>query len=417
MTRNLNKNILTGLKQVKLIIPMRGKQMKEVFITHAKRTAVGSFLGSLSQISAPLLGASVIQAILAESKIESRLINEVILGQVITGGSGQNPARQAIIKAGIDISVPALTINKVCGSGLKAVSIAANAIAIGEADLIIAGGQENMSLGMHGAYIRGGKKFGDEKLLDLMMYDGLTDVFSGVMMGITAENIAKKFNISREMQDEFAVNSQLKASLAQKNGKFKDEIVPIEVQVKKETKIFDFDEGVRGDSSIEVLSKLRPAFDSQGSVTAGNSSSINDGAAAVLIASGAAVKKYNLEPIARIVSSGMCGVDPQIMGTGPVPASKLALSRAGWAIDDLDLIEANEAFAAQGCYVNEQMKWDVNKVNVNGGSVAIGHPIGASGARILVTLLHEMHKRSAKKALATLCIGGGMGIAMCFEKP
>ena len=391
--------------------------MREVFITHAKRTAVGSFLGSLSQIPAPALGASVIKAILNESKVDNKLINEVILGQVITGGSGQNPARQSAIKAGMDTSVPAVTINKVCGSGLKAVSIAANAIACKQADLIIAGGQENMSLGMHGTYIRGGKKFGDEKLIDFMMYDGLTDVFSGVAMGITAENIAKKFNISREMQDEFAVKSQAKAAAAQKTGRFKNEIVPIEVQIKKETKIFDYDEGVRGDSSLEVLSKLRPAFDPAGTVTAGNASTINDGAAAVLVASEEAVKKYNLNPIARIVSTGMCGVDPSIMGTGPVPASKLALARAGWTVDDLDLVEANEAFAVQACYVNEQMKWDTSKVNVNGGAVAIGHPIGASGARVLVTLLHEMQKISAKKALATLCIGGGMGIAMCFEKP
>lgn len=391
--------------------------MREVFITHAKRTAVGSFLGSLSQIPAPALGASVIKAILNESKVDNKLINEVILGQVITGGSGQNPARQSAIKAGMDTSVPAVTINKVCGSGLKAVSIAANAIACKQADLIIAGGQENMSLGMHGTYIRGGKKFGDEKLIDFMMYDGLTDVFSGVAMGITAENIAKKFNISREMQDEFAVKSQAKAAAAQKTGRFKNEIVPIEVQIKKETKIFDYDEGVRGDSSLEVLSKLRPAFDPAGTVTAGNASTINDGAAAVLVASGEVVKKYNLNPIARIVSTGMCGVDPSIMGTGPVPASKLALARAGWTVDDLDLVEANEAFAVQACYVNEQMKWDTSKVNVNGGAVAIGHPIGASGARVLVTLLHEMQKTSAKKALATLCIGGGMGIAMCFEKP
>jgi acetyl-CoA C-acetyltransferase len=391
--------------------------MREVFITHAKRTAVGSFLGSLSQIPAPALGASVIKAILDKSKVDNKLISEVILGQVITGGSGQNPARQAAIKAGIDTSVPAVTINKVCGSGLKAVSIAANAIACKQADLIIAGGQENMSLGMHGTYIRGGKKFGDEKLIDFMMYDGLTDVFSGVAMGITAENIAKKFNISREMQDEFAVKSQAKAAAAQKNGRFKNEIVPIEIQIKKETKIFDYDEGIRGDSSLEVLSKLRPAFDPAGTVTAGNASTINDGAAAVLVASEEAVKKYNLNPIARIVSTGMYGVDPSIMGTGPVPASKLALARAGWNIDDLDLIEANEAFAVQACYVNEQMKWDTSKVNVNGGAVAIGHPIGASGARVLVTLLHEMQKISAKKALATLCIGGGMGIAMCFEKP
>ena len=391
--------------------------MREVFITHAKRTAVGSFLGSLSQIPAPALGASVIKAILDASKVDNKLISEVILGQVITGGSGQNPARQAAIKAGMDTSVPAVTINKVCGSGLKAVSIAAHAIASKEADLIIAGGQENMSLGMHGTYIRCGKKFGDEKLIDFMMYDGLTDVFSGVAMGITAENIAKKFNISREMQDEFAVKSQAKAAAAQKNRKFKNEIVPIEIQIKKETKIFDYDEGIRGDSSLEVLSKLRPAFDPAGTVTAGNASTINDGAAAVLVASGEAVKKYNLNPIARIVSTGVCGVDPSIMGTGPVPAAKLALARAGWSVDDLDLIEANEAFAVQACYVNEQMKWDTSKVNVNGGAVAIGHPIGASGARVLVTLLHEMQKISAKKALATLCIGGGMGIAMCFEKP
>lgn len=390
--------------------------MKEVFITHAKRTAVGSFLGSLSQIPAPTLGASVIKAILDDSKVDNKLISEVILGQVITGGSGQNPARQAAIKAVMDTSVPAVTINKVCGSGLKAVSIAANAIACKQADLIIAGGQENMSLGMHGTYIRSGRKFGDEKLIDFMMYDGLTDVFSGVAMGITAENIAKKFNISREMQDEFAVKSQAKAAAAQKNGRFKNEIVPIEVQLKKETKIFDYDEGVRGDSSLEVLSKLRPAFDPAGTVTAGNASTINDGAAAVLVASEEAVKKYNLNPIARIVSTGMCGVDPSIMGTGQVPAAKLALARAGWSVDDLDLIEANEAFAVQACYVNEQMKWDTSKVNVNGGAVAIGHPIGASGARVLVTLLHEMQKISAKKALATLCIGGGMGIAMCFEK-
>ena len=386
--------------------------MKEVFIAHAKRTAVGSFLGSISQISAPELGARVIKAILAESKLDSNSIDEVIMGQVITGGQGQNPARQAVIKAGMAVKIPATTINKVCGSGLKAVSMAANTIIAGQADLIIAGGQENMSLGMHATYIRSGKKFGDEKFIDLMMYDGLIDAFSQVPMGITAENIAKRFNISRTMQDELAVNSQLKAARAQENGRFKDEIIPIEVQIKKETKIFDFDEGVRGDSSIEGLSRLKPAFDPQGTVTAGNSSTINDGAAAVLVASKEALKKYQLEPIARIVSSGVCGVDPAIMGVGPIPASKLALSRAGWKVRELDLIEANEAFAVQSYYVNQQMEWDANKVNVNGGAVAIGHPIGASGARILVTLLHEMRKVSAKKALATLCSGGGMGIAM-----
>ncbi len=388
----------------------------DVYITHAKRTAIGSFLGSASQIPAHKLGGSVIKAILQESEVDPKLIDEVILGQVITGGSGQNPSRQASIEAGIDISVPAMTINKVCGSGLKAVMLAANAIMAGNADLIIAGGQENMSLGMHGSYIRSGKKFGDQKLIDFMMYDGLIDVFSGVAMGVTAENIAKQFDISRKMQDEFALNSQMKASAAQKDGKFKNEIVGFEVQIKKEMKIFDQDEGIRPDSSIEVLNKLKPAFDANnGSVTAGNSSTINDGAAALLVASEDAVKKYNLKPIARIVSGGMCGVEPSIMGTGPVPAANKALRRAGWDVSDLDLIEANEAFAAQAIYVNQQMKWDLEKVNVNGGAIALGHPIGASGARILVTLLHEMKKRAAKKALATLCIGGGMGIAMCFE--
>jgi len=389
--------------------------MKEVYITHAKRTAVGNFLGSLSEMPAPLIGARVIKAILEESKIDPKLFDEIILGQVITGGSGQNPARQSLIHAGMPIELPATTINKVCGSGLKAVVLAANAIRAGQSDLIIAGGQENMSLGMHGGYIRGGNKFGDIKLTDFMMYDGLTDVFSEKTMGITAENIAQQFNISREDQDQFALNSQVKAAKAQASGKFKDEIVPIEIQKKKENFIFDQDEGIRGNSTIEGLAKLRPAFKADGTVTAGNSSTINDGAACVLVASEEAVRKYKLVPIAKIVSYDSCGVDPSIMGTGPVPASKLALAKAGWNIKDLDLIEANEAFAAQAEYVNRQMKWDISKVNINGGAVAIGHPIGASGARILVTLLHEMKRSAAKKGLATLCIGGGMGIAMCLE--
>ena len=389
--------------------------MKEVYITHGKRTAVGSFLGSLSEMSAPLIGAEVIKAILAESELDPKLFDEIILGQVIAGGSGQNPARQSLIHAGMPIEVPATTINKVCGSGLKAVALAANAIRAGQSDLIIAGGQENMSLGMHGGYIRGGTKFGEIKLTDFMMYDGLTDTFSGQMMGITAENISAKFNISREAQDQLALSSQLKASKAQMNGKFKDEIVPIQIQKKKESFIFDQDEGIRGNSNMEGLTKLKPAFKADGTVTAGNSSTINDGAACVLVASEEAVKKHKLIPIARIVSYASCGVDPSIMGTGPVPASKLALAKAGWKVEDLDLIEANEAFAAQAEYVNRQMKWDINKVNVNGGAVAIGHPIGASGARILVTLLHEMRRSIAKRALATLCIGGGMGIAMCLE--
>ncbi len=389
--------------------------MKEVYITHAKRTAIGSFLGSLSEIAAPLIGAEVIKAILTESRLDPKLFDEIILGQVITGGSGQNPARQSLIRAGMPVELPATTINKVCGSGLKAVALAVNSIRAGQADLILAGGQENMSLGMHGGYLRGGNKFGDMKLTDFMMYDGLTDAFSGQMMGITAENISEKFNISRGAQDQLALSSQLKASKAQESGKFKDEIVPIQIQKKKESFIFDHDEGIRGNSTMEGLVKLKPVFKADGTVTAGNSSAINDGAACVLVASSAAVKKHKLVPIAKIVSYASCGVDPSIMGTGPVPASKLALEKAGWNVEDLDLIEANEAFAAQAEYVNQKMKWDVSKVNINGGAIAIGHPIGASGARILVTLLHEMKRSAAKKALATLCIGGGMGIAMCLE--
>ena len=390
--------------------------MKTVYITHAQRSATGTFLGSLSEMSAPLIGAEVIKAILASSKIDPNSLDEVILGQVITGGSGQNPARQTVIHSGLPIELPAFTINKVCGSGLKAVSLAFNSIKSGDANLILAGGQENMSLGMHGAYMRLGRKFGDVKFTDFMMYDGLTDAFSNQMMGITAENIAEKFGISREVQDQFALNSQLKAFRAQEAGKFKDEIVPIEIKRKKEIFTFDKDEGIRGDSSMEALAKLIPAFKTGGSVTAGNSSTINDGAACMLVASEEALKQHNLTPIAKIVSYAACGVDPNFMGTGPVPASQLALKKAGWTIDDLDLIEANEAFAVQGEYVNRQMKWDVNKVNVNGGAIALGHPIGASGGRVLVSLLHEMKRSNARKALVTLCIGGGMGIAMCLER-
>lgn len=389
--------------------------MQHVYITHAKRTATGNFLGSLSSMPAHILGAEVIKAIMQESKLDPEMINEVILGQVLTGGVGQNPARQSVIAAGMPISIPAMTINKVCGSGLKSVALAANAIRAGEADLIIAGGQENMSLAMHASYLRAAHKFGDEKLLDMMKYDGLTDVFSGATMGMTAENIAKKFDISREAQDELALASQLRAAKAQNEGKFKDEIAPIEIEVKKEKILFDSDETVRHGSTAEGLAKLRPAFLEGGSVTAGNSSTVNDGAAGVLVASEAAVKKYNLTPIAKIVSHAMCGVEPSIMGTGPVPASKKALIRAGWNVQDLDRVEANEAFAVQAEYVHRQMNWNRDIVNINGGAIALGHPIGASGTRILVSLLHEMKRSQAKKALATLCIGGGMGIAMCLE--
>lgn len=389
--------------------------MKEVYIANARRSAIGSFLGSLSSLTAPQLGAAVIADIIHNTAIDPRDIDEVIMGQVLTGGSGQNPARQALIAAGIPQEVPAMTINKVCGSGLNAVKLAAQAIKAGDAEMIIAGGQENMSLGMHGACLRSGSKFGDIELVDLMMYDGLTDVFSGKMMGITAENIANRFKISRQEQDEFALNSQLKATKAQKEGLFDSEIVPIEVQKRKETVSVDQDEGIRSDSNIETLSKLRPAFDPEGSVTAGNSSTINDGAAALLVVSENALKKHKLTPLVRIVSYGQAGVDPDIMGTGPVPASQSALKKAGWTHDDLDLIEANEAFAVQALYVNKNMGWDIDKVNVNGGAIALGHPIGASGARVLVSLIHQMRRANGKKGLATLCIGGGMGIAMCVE--
>ncbi|XVN42394.1 MAG: acetyl-CoA C-acetyltransferase [Candidatus Rickettsia vulgarisii] len=388
---------------------------KAVYVAYAKRTAVGSLLGSLESMPATKLGATLIESIIKDSKLDPSVIDEVIMGQVLIGGVGQNPARQALITAGLPKEVPALTINKVCGSGLKAISLAANSIIAGESDIIIAGGQENMSLAMHAAYIRAGHKFGDIKMMDLMQYDGLTDVFSNVPMGITAENIAKQFNITREMQDEFALQSHLKASKAQLEGYFKNEILPIKIKSKKETVIFDKDEGVRPNSSLEALAKLRPAFEKEGTVTAGNASSINDGAACVMVVSEEALKKYNLQPLARIISYASAGVDPNIMGTGPVPASQKALAKAGWKAQDLDVIEANEAFAAQAVYVNQQMGWDINKVNMNGGAVALGHPIGASGSRVFVTLIHQMQRISAKKGLVTLCIGGGLGIAMCVE--
>jgi acetyl-CoA C-acetyltransferase len=388
---------------------------KAVYITHAKRTAVGSLLGSLGSIPASELGSMVIGSILRESKVDPAMIDEVIMGQVLTSGAGQNPARQALIKSGIPKEVTAYTVNKVCGSGLKAVCLAANSIIAGEHAMVIAGGQENMSLGLHGTYVRAGHKLGDIKMIDLMQYDGLMDIFSNKLMGITAENISKRFNITREMQDEFALNSHQKAYKAREAGRFKNEILPIEVKIKKDTIMFEQDEGIRPDISIEALTKLRPAFDKDGTVTAGNASSINDGAAAFLIVSEDTLKRYNLKPLVRVVSYAHAGVDPDIMGTGPVPASRKALEKAGWKVDDLDVIEANEAFAAQAIYVNQQMNWDLDKVNINGGAIAIGHPIGASGARVLVTLIHQMKQNNAKKGLATLCIGGGMGIAMCVE--
>ena len=359
---------------------------KPVYITYAKRTAFGSFMGSLSTTAAPMLAAHFIKDIMQNSKIDPALVGEVILGQVITGGSGQNPARQTLIYAGIPKEVPGYMINKVCGSGLKSVALAANSIMTGDNEIVIAGGQENISLGMHGSYIRAGAKFGDIKMVDLMQYDGLTDVFSGVFMGITAENISKQFNISRQQQDEFALSSHKKAAKAQLAGVFKDEILPIEVTIKKTTSLFDHDETVRPDTSLEILSKLRPAFDKNGVVTAGNASSINDGAACLMIVSEEALKKHNLTPLARIVSYASAGVDPSIMGTAPVPASKKALSKAGWSVNDLEVIEVNEEFAAQSIYVNREMKWDMEKVNVNGGAIAIGHPIGGQAADMYLLL-------------------------------
>jgi acetyl-CoA C-acetyltransferase len=389
--------------------------MREVYITHAKRTAIGSFMGNFSATSSIKLGARVLSDILHQSAIDPFDISEVIMGQVLVGGLGQNPARQTSIESGVPEEVPAFTVGKVCGSGLKAISLGAQSIETGNADIVIAGGQENMSLASHALYARSGIKMGSGSLIDMMMYDGLTDVFSNLSMGITAENIAKRFNISREIQDDLAYHSQIKATNAMQSGRFKDEITQIEVEIKRQKVIIDQDEFIKPNTTLDGLAKLRPAFDKDGTVTAGSASGINDGAAAVLLVSKEALLRYNLIPIARVVSYASAGVSPDIMGTGPVPASKKAIQKAGWTISDIDLIEANEAFASQAAYVNIEMGWDTSKVNVNGGSIALGHPIGASGARIMVTLLHEMKKRSAKRGIATLCIGGGMGIAMCVE--
>ena len=387
-----------------------------VYIALAKRTAVCNFMGGFSTIPASDLGAAVIKDLIETSNIDPAELSEIIMGQVLVGGLLQNPARQASMKAGVPYHVPSSLTSIVCGSGLNSVALAAGMISSGNAKMVIAGGQENMSLAMHAAYIRAGVKMGNANMIDMMTSDGLTDAFSNVLMGVTAENIAKKFGISRERQDEFALLSQHKAAKAQQEGKFLDEIVKIKTMIKKQEVIIDKDEFIRHNIRIEDLAKLRPAFDKEGSVTAGNASGINDGAAAVLLVNEEMLKKYNLSPIARIASFAKAGVEPEIMGTGPIPASKAALSKAGWSVGDLDLIEANEAFAVQAIAVNDHMGWDLNKVNVNGGAVAIGHPIGASGARVLVTLLHEMGRRGSKKGLATLCIGGGMGIAMCVER-
>jgi acetyl-CoA C-acetyltransferase len=387
----------------------------DIVIVDAVRTAVGNFSGSLSTLSADKLGAEVIKALLARTKIAASDVSELIMGQVLTAATGQNPARQAAIHAGLSQESTAMTINQVCGSGLRAVAEGMKSIRAGDSTIVIAGGQESMSLAPHAMQLRTGVKMGNGAMIDTMITDGLWDAFNNYHMGITAENVAQAFQITREEQDRFAANSQAKAAKALAEGKFAGQIIPITIKNKKGDVVFDKDEFIRGDSTAEVLAKLRPAFKPDGTVTAGNASGINDGAAAVLLMTRAEAEKRGLKPLAAITSWATAGVDPALMGTGPIPAARKALEKAGWKHSDLDLIEANEAFAAQAAAVNKEMGWDVNKVNVNGGAIAIGHPIGASGARILTTLLHEMNARQAKKGLATLCIGGGMGIAMCVE--
>jgi len=391
--------------------------MEDVVIVAAGRTAIGKFGGTLAKIPATELGAQVIKQLLAKTGIDPASVSEVIMGQVLTAGAGQNPARQAVIKAGLPDSVPASTLNVVCGSGLRATHLAAQAIMCGDAEIVIAGGQENMSASPHvlnGS--RDGFRMGDAKLTDTMIVDGLWDVYNQYHMGVTAENVARKYEISRAEQDEFALQSQLKAEAAQKDGKFKDEILPIEIASKKGTTVFDSDEYPKHGATLEGLASLRPAFNKEGSVTAGNASGLNDGAAAVIMMSASKAKELGLTPMARIKSYALSGLDPSIMGMGPVPAARLALQKAGWTHEDVDLMEINEAFAAQAVAVNKQMGWDTAKINVNGGAIALGHPIGASGARVLVTLLHEMVRRDAKKGLASLCIGGGMGVALTVER-
>ena len=392
--------------------------MKPVVIVAAKRTAIGKFGGSLAKVSAPELGATVIQALMAQTGVSPESIDEVILGQVLTAGAGQNPARQAVIKAGLPNTVSAMTINKVCGSGLKAVMLAAQAIACGDADIIIAGGQENMSASAHVLpNSRDGFRMGNAALVDTMINDGLWDAFNNYHMGITAENVAKQYGISREAQDAFALASQQKAIVAQDAGKFKDEIVAVSIpQRKGDPIVFDTDEYINRKTNAESLAGLRPAFDKAGTVTAGNASGINDGAAAVMVMSADKAKELGLTPLATITAFASAAIDPAIMGMGPMYASRKALDKAGWTAADLDLMEVNEAFAAQAAAVNQEMGWNTDMINVNGGAIALGHPIGASGCRILVSLLHEMQRRDAKKGLASLCIGGGMGVALTVER-
>lgn len=386
-----------------------------IVVASAARTAVGSFNGAFANIPAHELGATAIKGALERAGVEARDVDEVILGQVLTAGEGQNPARQASIAAGLPEETTAWVLNQVCGSGLRAIAVGMQQIATGDAKIIVAGGQESMSMSPHCAHLRQGVKMGDYKMIDTMIKDGLWDAFNGYHMGVTAENVANQFQITRDDQDKFALASQNKAEAAQKAGRFKDEIVPVTVKNRKGDIVVDADEYIRHGATIEAMQKLRPAFDKEGTVTAANASGINDGAAATVLMSEEEAKRRGVTPLVRIVSWATAGVDPKIMGTGPIPASRKALEKAGWKADDLDLVEANEAFAAQACAVNKDLGWNTDIVNVNGGAIAIGHPIGASGARIFNTLVFEMRRRGAKKGLATLCIGGGMGVAMCVE--
>jgi acetyl-CoA C-acetyltransferase len=388
----------------------------DIVIVSAARTPVGAFNGAFANLPAHELGKVAIKAALERAGVEGGQVSEVILGQILSAGQGQNPARQASIAAGIPVESPAWGINQLCGSGLRTVALGYQAILNGDSDIVVAGGQESMSMAPHCAYLRGGVKMGNFDMVDTMIKDGLWDAFNGYHMGNTAENVAKQWQITRQQQDEFAVKSQNKAEAAMKSGRFKDEIAPVTIKSRKGDVVVDTDEYPKAGVTIDSIAKLRPAFDKEGTVTAANASGINDGAAAVVLMKASEAAKRGKTPLARIVSWAHAGVDPSIMGTGPIPASRAALKKAGWKIEDLELIEANEAFAAQACAVNKDLGWDPAKVNVNGGAIALGHPIGASGARVLVTLLHEMGKRNVKKGLATLCIGGGMGIAMCIER-
>jgi acetyl-CoA C-acetyltransferase len=393
-----------------------GENMTDIVIASAARTPVGAFLGGLSSLPAHELGSIAIAEALKRANVESSEVSEVILGQILTAGQGQNPARQASIKAGLPIEVPAIGVNQLCGSGLRAVAMGFQAIRNGDSDIVVAGGQESMSQAPHTAYLRPGVKMGSAEMLDTMLKDGLWDAFHGYHMGNTAENVAQKYQITREEQDRFAAQSQQRAEQAIKRDRFKEEIVPVTVKTRKGEQVVEKDEFPRAGVTAEALAQLRPAFLKEGTVTAGNASGINDGAAATVLMSAKEAERRGIKPLARIVSWAHAGVDPALMGTGPIPSSRKALEKAGWKVDDLDLVEANEAFAAQACAVNKDLGWDTEKVNVNGGAIALGHPIGASGGRVLVTLLHEMIKRDAKRGLATLCIGGGMGIALCVER-